>query len=68
MANGWTTELEMVAKDIGETAEINVSFDLMGLEGTHSVTDLWTGEKLGKFTGEFSSEIRRHGAGLYRIH
>ena len=52
----------------GETAEINVSFDLMGLEGTHSVTDLWTGEKLGKFTGEFSSEIRRHGAGLYRIH
>ncbi len=52
----------------GETAEIKVSFDQIGLEGTHSFTDLWTGEKLGKFTGEFSRDINRHGAGLYRIH
>jgi hypothetical protein len=49
-------------------AEISVSFDQLGLAGTHSVTDLWTGEKLGKFSGSFTSKINRHGAGLYRIH
>jgi len=49
-------------------AVISVSFDQLGLTGTHSVTDLWTGEKLGKFTGSFSRTINRHGAGLYRIH
>ncbi|HEY5471148.1 MAG TPA: NPCBM/NEW2 domain-containing protein [Bacteroidales bacterium] len=51
-----------------ETAAINVKFDQLGLTGTHTVTDLWTGEKLGKFTNEFTGTINRHGAGLYRIH
>lgn len=51
-----------------ETAPINVKFDQLGLTGTYSVTDLWTGEKLGKFTNEFTGTINRHGAGLYRIH
>ncbi len=49
-------------------AEISISFGKLGLAGTHSVTDLWTGEKLGKFTGSFSRTINRHGAGLFRIH
>jgi hypothetical protein len=47
---------------------IKVKFDQLGLTGTHTVTDLWSGEKLGEFTSEFSRTINRHGAGLYRIH
>jgi hypothetical protein len=56
------------ASDTLGTAEITVKFEQLGLTGVHSVRDLWTGEKLGKFTYSFSRIINRHGAGLYRIH
>jgi alpha-galactosidase len=55
------------ASDLPE-AEISVKFEQLGLNGTHTVKDLWTGEELGKFTDSFSSKIKKHGAGLYRIH
>ena len=51
-----------------EKENITVKFEQLNLSGTHTVTDLWSGEKLGKFTSEFSRTINRHGAGLYRIH
>ena len=51
-----------------DTAEITVKFEQLGLKGIHTVKDLWTGEKLGKFTDEFTQTINRHGTGLYRIH
>ena len=51
-----------------DATEISVSFEQLGLTGTHTVKDLWTGEILGKFTDEFKQTINRHGAGLYRIH
>lgn len=51
-----------------DTAAISVKFEQIGLTGAHSVKDLWTGEKLGKYTDQFTRTIRRHGAGLYRIH
>jgi alpha-galactosidase len=47
---------------------ITVKFEELGLTGAHTVKDLWSGDKLGKFTGEFTQTINRHGAGLYRIH
>jgi alpha-galactosidase len=50
------------------TARITVNFNQIGISGTHTVTDLWTGEKLGKFSGSFTGSIKRHGAGLFRIH
>ena len=56
------------ASDTISAAEIAVKFEQMGLTGTHTVRDLWTGEKLGKFTDSFSRIIDRHGAGLYRLH
>jgi hypothetical protein len=56
------------ASDKIKAAEITVRFDQFGLTGTHTVKDLWTGEKIGKFTDSFSRTINRHGAGLYRIH
>jgi alpha-galactosidase len=51
-----------------DKAEITVTFEELGLTGEHSVKNLWTGEKLGKFSGSFTQTINRHGAGLYRIH
>jgi hypothetical protein len=48
--------------------DITVTFEQLGLKGRHTITDLWTGEKLGKFSGTFTQAINRHGAGLYRIH
>jgi alpha-galactosidase len=51
-----------------DSAAITIKFEQLGLTGTHSVKDLWSGEKLGKFTNEFTRTINRHGAGLYRIH
>jgi len=51
-----------------DNAAISIKFDQLGLTGTHSVKDLWSGEKLGQFTGGFTRTINRHGAGLYRIH
>jgi len=47
--------------------EIKVKFDQLDLTGSHTLIDLWSGEKLGKFTNEFTLTINRHGAGLYRI-
>jgi alpha-galactosidase len=47
--------------------EISVKFDQIGLNGAHTVTDLWTGNDLGSFTDEFTQTINAHGAGLYRI-
>jgi len=47
--------------------EITIKLDLLNLKGSHTVKDLWSGEKLGKFTDDFTRTINRHGAGLYRI-
>jgi hypothetical protein len=56
------------ASDSESATEISISFEQLGLTGTHIVKDLWTSEKLGKFADSFSRRINRHGAGLYRIH
>jgi hypothetical protein len=56
------------ATDQQPIEEIKVKFDTFGLTGIHTVTDLWSGENLGKFANEFTRTINRHGAGLYRIH
>lgn len=56
------------AQDTPGGKDISVQLEQLGLSGTHSVKDLWTGEKLGKFTGSFTRTINQHGAGLYRIH
>jgi hypothetical protein len=55
------------ASDSETPVLISVKFDQLGLTGAHSIKDLWTGEKLGRFTNSFASTINRHGAGLYRI-
>ncbi len=39
-----------------DSAPVTVKFEQLGLSGTHSVKDLWTGEKLGKFTDSFTQD------------
>jgi len=56
------------ASDSTNAVEMSVRLDQIGLTGTHSIKDLWSGEEIGKFTDVFRQTIRRHGAGLYRIH
>lgn len=51
----------------GDASEVGVELEQLGIQGKCTVTDLWSGKKLGKFTGEFAQRIRPHGAGLYRI-
>ncbi len=55
------------ASDLPEI-EISVRFGQLGLTGTHTVTDLWTGKEAGTFTDVFSRSLNSHGAGLYKIH
>jgi hypothetical protein len=49
-------------------AEREVGFKLapLGIESAE-VTDLWTGQKLGRHTGAFAATLPSHGAGLYRL-
>jgi len=55
-------------QDSSENSEIQVKFDQLGLTGTHSVKDLWSGKSLGEFTGTFSNSVNKHGAGLFRFY
>jgi hypothetical protein len=50
-----------------EPVKISVSLADLGISGSAKVRDLWTHTDLGGFTGEFSSVINSHGAGLYRV-
>lgn len=53
--------------DIPERSRVAVSFADLGLAGEATVRDLWKREDLGKFAGEFGTDLPLHGAGLYRI-
>ena len=47
--------------------KVSVNLKQLGIDSSCTITDLWTGKVLGKFSGEFAPEINRHGAGLYKI-
>jgi alpha-galactosidase len=46
---------------------VKVDLKSLGFTSACTITDLWTGKLVGKFTGEFAPMVNRHGAGLYRI-
>ncbi|PWV45835.1 glycoside hydrolase family 27 protein [Chitinophaga sp. S165] len=48
-------------------AKITVDLNQIGNSQSCTVTDLWTGKVLGKFSGTFSPDINAHGTGLYKI-
>ncbi|HTJ48521.1 MAG TPA: NPCBM/NEW2 domain-containing protein [Cyclobacteriaceae bacterium] len=46
---------------------ISVDLNSLGIPSTCTITDVWSGRKLGKFSGVFSPSINQHGCGLFRI-
>ncbi|MDO7854479.1 NPCBM/NEW2 domain-containing protein [Hymenobacter convexus] len=49
-----------------DSVQVPIVLKELGLTGGY-VQDLWTGQQLGHFAGEFAPYVRRHGARLYRI-
>jgi len=50
-----------------DKANVNVSFEAIGIKGKVKVRDLWSHKDLGTFDESFERELPQHGAGLYRI-
>jgi len=50
-----------------ESAMIQINLKELGFDAACTITDLWSGKLLGKFSGEFVPEINRHGAGFFRL-
>src|SRR6185295_9041993 len=51
----------------GPGLAISVRSAELGLEGALQVRDLWCGQELGAFDGEFAATVPWHGARLFRI-
>ena len=47
--------------------KVGVELAKIGINGKCKITNLWTGEKLGKFSGSFEQELKKHACGLYKI-
>jgi len=58
---------DQVVPNAMEEKRISVPFEMLGINGSCTVTDLWSGKQLGKFEGEFVQNIKPHASGLYRI-
>jgi hypothetical protein len=52
-----------------EESPLQLTIDLsdLGIEGKCSVTNMWTGESLGKYSDFFEQELGTHASGLYLI-
>ena len=48
-------------------AKVSVKLAELGLKGKCSITNMWTGKKLGKFSNEFSDSLMGHASGLYKL-
>jgi len=48
-------------------SELAMTWNELGLTGTHKVRDLWARRDLGAFKEKFSPRLPGHGAGLYRV-
>lgn len=49
------------------TQELSANLGELGLTGKVTVTDMWSGKKVGTFTGTFSQKLLPHASGLYKI-
>ncbi len=50
-----------------DSVKISFKFPQIGFKGECKVRDLWTRKDLGKFSGEISTYVRKHGARLLKI-
>ncbi len=53
--------------DASAGPQVAVQLSDLGFAGPCKVRDLWKHEDMGTVTGKFTTQIRNHGAGLYRI-
>ena len=64
----FNTRDAVTAKDLGEeVANISVDLSQLGFSGWCEVKDLWSGKKVGKFSGVFAPAISPHASGFYMI-
>jgi alpha-galactosidase len=69
----WAKDMEDGSKAVGlfnrgpEEAKVSVNWSALGLHGAQMVRDLWQQADLGKFDGEFSAPVARHGVVLVRM-
>ncbi|MDR6145676.1 alpha-galactosidase [Sphingomonas sp. SORGH_AS870] len=47
--------------------EVGLALSYLGLPGGVGVTDLWSGQSLGRASGRFAQTLPPHGSGLYRL-
>jgi hypothetical protein len=47
-------------------SQLNATWKQLGIEGTHSALDLWSGMRL-KGGSTISATLRAHGSALYRV-
>ncbi|HEY8934608.1 MAG TPA: NPCBM/NEW2 domain-containing protein [Cyclobacteriaceae bacterium] len=55
------------SQEPSSSSPISVELKSLGIPSTCTITDVWSGQKLGKFSGVFTPAINRHGCGLFRI-
>ncbi len=69
----WARDLEDGSKAVGlfnrdeMAATVQVNWSDLGLEGRHSVRDVWRQKNLGTYGKGFKTKVRRHGAVLIRV-
>jgi alpha-galactosidase len=49
------------------SAPVPVDLKQIGITQPCTITDLWSGKVLGRFSGTFAPQINRHGAGMYKL-
>ncbi len=68
--NPVTGEIYLALFNISDQKEpMNVGIELskLGIEGSCKIMDMWSGKKLGKFSGTFERELNAHACGLFKI-
>jgi alpha-galactosidase len=50
-----------------DSVKITVDLKDLGFDSNAKIYDIWKGQPIGAFSGEFSPWIKRHGCGFYRI-
>jgi alpha-galactosidase len=69
----WAKDLEDGSKAVGlfnrgeDGATITVKWSELGISGPQNVRDLWRQLDLGKFPGQFQTEVSRHGVVLVKV-
>ncbi|RYE36342.1 MAG: alpha-galactosidase, partial [Sphingobacteriaceae bacterium] len=53
--------------DQSEPQKITIDLKQLGFNSNAKIRNLWMQENIGSFSTEFSPQINKHGAGLYRI-